>query len=68
MPEPVLRRAEGILAYLTRDDARSTAGGVARAGTQGGSVAADAGPRTAPQVQLSLFNEQERDALDALRT
>jgi DNA mismatch repair protein MutS len=67
VPEPVLRRAESILAYLTRDDARSTAGGVARSGTGGGSLAADRGAPGAGEVQLSLFNEQERDALDALR-
>ena len=68
VPEPVLRRAEGILAYLTREDVRSTAGSVGRTVSGGSSLAADSGPAAPLEVQqLSLFNEQERDTLDALR-
>jgi DNA mismatch repair protein MutS len=63
VPEAVLTRAEELLAYLTREDARSTVAGVAHGG---GSVAADAPPDGA-RAQLSLFNDHERDALDALR-
>lgn len=66
VPEPVLRRAEGLLAYLTREDARSTGAGLGLAAA-GGSLAADRDPAGAPGQQLSLFSDTERDALDALR-
>jgi DNA mismatch repair protein MutS len=67
VPEPVLQRAEHILAYLSGEDRRSTASGLVEL-TRGASVAADgdAGPRPA-DLQLSLFNEVERDALARLR-
>ncbi len=68
IPEPVLRRAEAILAFLATEDRRS-----AVAVTGGAAVAADRD--LAREVaagltgqQLSLFNEQERDALEALRS
>ncbi len=68
VPEPVLRRAESILEYLTREDVRSTAGGVGRPDPGGGSLAADRFPNaSAADVQMSLFSDQERDTLDALK-
>ena len=68
VPEPVLRRAEGILEFLSRSDARSAAGAMA-ASAGGAGLAADAAPDhpAAGAAQLSLFQDQERDALDALR-
>ncbi|HOX26375.1 MAG TPA: DNA mismatch repair protein MutS [Candidatus Krumholzibacteria bacterium] len=68
VPETVLRRAESLLAYLTREDARSTGAGIGLAAAIG-SLAADAPAAggAAPARQLSLFRDHERDALDALR-
>jgi len=67
VPETVLQRAEHILQYLTDDDRRSTAAGLTEL-SGGASLAAErlaAHPASSPQ--LSLFNEAERDTLDALR-
>ncbi len=70
IPEPVLHRAESILAFLVGQDRRSA---VAATAAGGASVAAD-GDLSAEVAaglkgqQLSLFREQERDALEALRT
>ncbi len=68
IPEPVLRRAESILEFLATEDRRS-----AVAVTGGAAIAADRD--LAREVaagltgqQLSLFNERERDALEAVRT
>lgn len=63
IPEPVLRRAEALLAALVIDDAQARDRG-ARAPEGGYSLAADAAPDAG---QLSLFTEGERDALEALR-
>ncbi len=64
VPENVLHRAEDILASLTAGDERDHA--VRR--LRGASFAADDAPGAgAPRAQLSLFGEQERDALAALR-
>jgi len=67
VPEPVLRRAEAILEFLGRSDPRAAAGALAAAG--GAGLAADRPPGGRPTpAQLSLFQDQERDALDALRS
>jgi len=60
IPEPVLRRAEHLLDYLVREDRRSVMGETGPPQTR----PAPAGP---PRAQLSLFNDQERDVLEALR-
>jgi DNA mismatch repair protein MutS len=60
LPEPVLRRAEQILASLTAADRRELP--ALRAHPEPDPAAA-----RAPRAQLSLFQEAERDALDALR-
>jgi len=67
VPEPVLRRAESLLAFLARETPRGAAASLGRPAA-GGSLAADA-PRYEPlgAQQLSLFNDQERDTLAALR-
>jgi len=59
LPEPVLRRAEQILASLTAADRRELP--ALRAHPQPEPA------RLAPPAQLSLFREAERDALQALR-
>ncbi|MCB1182926.1 DNA mismatch repair protein MutS [bacterium] len=64
LPEGVLRRAQTILDSLDSADRRDHDARVA--GPRGASLAADAGSR-GPRAQLSLFNESERDALDALK-
>ena len=61
MPEPVLRRAEHILASLTAADRRELPALRVR-------PAPPAEAAAAPAAQLSLFREAERDALEALRT
>lgn len=66
VPEPVLKRAEHILQYLTEDDRRSTAAGLT-ALSGGASLAAEQAAASSANAQLSLFNEAERDTLDALR-
>ena len=60
LPEPVLRRAEQILDSLTAADRRELPALRARP---------EAAPQAAPgpRAQLSLFQEGERDALEALR-
>ncbi|MBA4377355.1 MAG: DNA mismatch repair protein MutS [Gemmatimonas sp.] len=64
VPEPVLRRAEELLALFSSEDARALAPD-RLPGTPGFSLAADSPP--AASRQLSLFSDGERDALDALR-
>ncbi len=64
VPEPVLRRAEELLALFSREDARTLAP-ERLPGAPGFSLAADR-PLAATR-QLSLFSDGERDALDALR-
>ncbi len=64
VPEPVLRRAEELLALFSSEDARALAP-ERLPGTPGFSLAADRPP--AASRQLSLFSDGERDALDALR-
>lgn len=74
VPEPVLQRAEHLLAFLTREDARSAVAGLV-APARGASQAAEApdpadGAAKPPQTsagQLSLFDAVERSALEALR-
>ncbi len=72
VPEPVLKRAEKLLEILARQDSRSTAAGLGQIAA-GASVAADTPDPVAELAaglqgqQLSLFNEQERDTLDALK-
>lgn len=69
VPESVLKRAEDLLVFLTREDARSAVAGLAPAG--GAALAADSGrplPGAAsPVAQLDLFHPLERDALASLR-
>ncbi len=60
LPEPVLRRAEQILASLSAADRRDLP--ALRARPEAAPVAT-----SAPRAQLSLFQEGERDALEALR-
>ncbi len=62
VPEPVLRRAEQILAELTDQDEHF----LDPAPDGGWSLAADGGAGHA--AQLSLFSEPERDALEQLRS
>jgi len=62
VPEPVLRRAETLLAAMTAEDARTLAPERLPDGAVF-SVAADA----ATNSQLTLFTDDERDALDGLR-
>jgi len=64
VPEPVLRRAEELLALFSSEDARTLAP-ERLPGAPGFSLAADR-PLAAAR-QLSLFSDGERDALDALR-
>jgi len=64
VPEPVLRRAEELLALFSSEDARALAP-ERLPGSAGFSLAADR-PAAAAR-QLSLFSDGERDALDALR-
>ncbi|MBU0743361.1 DNA mismatch repair protein MutS [bacterium] len=64
VPEPVLRRAETLLATMTAEDARALAPDRLPDGAAF-SVAADS--FAAPDRQLSLFTDGERDALDGLR-
>ena len=64
VPEPVLRRAEELLALFSSEDARTLAP-ERLPGAPGFSLAADR-PAAAAR-QLSLFSDGERDALDALR-
>ncbi|MBK6900173.1 MAG: hypothetical protein IPH09_13245 [bacterium] len=64
VPEPVLRRAEELLALFSSEDARALTP-ERLPGTPGFSLAADR-PAAASR-QLSLFSDGERDALDALR-
>ncbi len=64
IPEPVLRRAETLLASLVLDDAQARDRGV-RTPAAGFSVAAE-GPGSC-RTQLSLFTDGEKDALEALR-
>ncbi|MBD3221581.1 DNA mismatch repair protein MutS [bacterium] len=67
VPEPVLARAEHILAFLSDEDRRSAAAALTEL-AGGASLAAEAGAAArAANQQLSLFNEAERDALDTLR-
>ncbi len=65
VPEPVLRRAEGVLEFLTREAPRSAAAGLPAPVADGASLAAD---RPGTPAQLSLFHDHERDALSALRS
>jgi DNA mismatch repair protein MutS len=68
LPEKVLHRAQEILKSLTTADKRDLpARRPARDGSAGGAslVADQAGP---PPSQLTLFRENERDALKALRS
>ena len=64
VPEPVLLRAETLLATMTAEDARALAP-ERLPDNVSFSVAADS--ITAPHRQLSLFTDGERDALDGLR-
>jgi len=64
VPEPVLKRAETLLAALTTEDARALSPERLPDGAAF-SVAADS--VAAPHRQLSLFTDGERDALDGLR-
>jgi DNA mismatch repair protein MutS len=74
IPDPVLQRASALLEQLTLVDQRGL-GGQSPADdlqTGGASLAADRDPTEVSATgfnrpQLSLFNEHERDALDALR-
>jgi len=63
VPESVLKRAEHVLRYLTDEDRRSTTAGLV---DSSGTAVAEA-PRPGASQQLSLFNEVERDILDAVR-
>jgi DNA mismatch repair protein MutS len=67
VPEAVLQRAEHVLRYLTDEDRRSTTAGLV---DTVGAAPADphAGRASGANQQLSLFNEVERDILDAVRT
>jgi len=74
IPEPVLHRAQSILESLSLEDQRALATGGFQDLPTGHSMAADAspystlpGPTAGSSPQLSLFNLQERDALQALR-
>jgi len=63
VPEPVLQRAEALLETLTAEDARALSPDHLPAGPTF-SITADG---TAPNHQLSLFTDGERDALEGLR-
>ncbi|MBU8869808.1 MAG: DNA mismatch repair protein MutS [Gemmatimonadales bacterium] len=73
LPEPVLRRSEEILASLSTADERDLSARTSRnPRTPGGASLAADSPLSStlsgrPTAQLSLFNEVERDALDALK-
>ncbi len=64
VPEPVLKRAETLLATLTSEDARALSPERLPDGAVF-SVAADS--FKVPDSQLSLFTDSEKDALDGLR-
>lgn len=67
VPEPVLLRAERILNYLTEDDRRGATAGLAEL-AGGTSLVADREVRGGgSNAQLSLFEDVERDTLEALR-
>ena len=70
IPDPVLRRAQGILESLSLEDERALAAGFFQAGPGGASLVADDAPSqqlAGRAAQLSLFSDVERDALEALR-
>ena len=67
LPEAVLKRAEDILVTLTTADERDLP--ARRPDPRGASLAADGDSARpgGPTAQLSLFNDSERNALEALR-
>ncbi len=67
LPEPVLRRSEEILSSLSEGDRRDLAARRPRAPGGASFAAQDSPASLGVPAQLSLFSEQERDALDALR-